>query len=239
MSGLSISVVTVTYNASAALPALIESLRMQTDLQFEWVVVDGGSSDSTVDLIKASGIRALRLISEPDYGIYDALNKAVRLVHTDFYLVLGADDTLAPAAIQNFRAVAQQADFIAASVRTSQGQLLEPMTGSVWKHGGNAIVSSHAVGTLIRTDLHRLIGFYSNRFPNCADMFFVLTAVTRHRVRVVKADFVAGTFGTTGVSSRDRLCSLSDAFRIQIELGANRWQQLGLYIWRLARALLQ
>lgn len=239
MSGISISVVTVTYNASAALPALIESLRMQTDVQFEWIVVDGGSSDSTVDLVRASGVRELRLVSEPDYGIYDALNKAVRLVRTDFYLVLGADDTLAPTAIQNFRAAAQQADFVAASVRTSQDQLLEPMTGSAWKRGGNAIVSSHAVGTLIRTDLHRLSGFYSNRFPNCADMFFVLTAVTRHGARVVKADFVAGTFGTAGVSSRDKLCSLGDAFRIQIELGFNRWQQLGLYVWRLARALRQ
>src|SRR5574343_103309 len=85
----SISIITVTFNAAAHLPTLIDSLRNQSDRGFEWIVVDGASTDKTVDLLEASGI-VTTWISEPDFGIYDALNKAIRLSTGEYYLVLGA-----------------------------------------------------------------------------------------------------------------------------------------------------
>ena len=51
----SISIITVTFNAGAPLPTLIDSLRAQSDRNFEWIVVDGASTDTTIDLLKASG----------------------------------------------------------------------------------------------------------------------------------------------------------------------------------------
>lgn len=77
------------------LPALFASLSTQEFTDFEWIVVDGGSGDGTPEFL--SGIRSLNLryVSEPDHGIYDAMNKAIAMCRGDFILFMGADDVLA------------------------------------------------------------------------------------------------------------------------------------------------
>ena len=87
-----ISVLPVTFNAIDMLPGLIDSLKAQTDRCFEWIVVDGASTDGTIELIKSSNDIVTQWISEPDFGIYHAMNKAIQLATGDYYLVVGADD---------------------------------------------------------------------------------------------------------------------------------------------------
>jgi len=101
----SLSIVTATYNAAAHLPALIESLRGQTDKDFEWIIADGGSNDETQVILNAVRDLNILLDSRPDFGIYDALNRAIKLTTADYYLVLGADDYLYPEAVASFRKV--------------------------------------------------------------------------------------------------------------------------------------
>jgi len=113
-----ISVITVTFNTAKLLPGLIESLRAQTDRDFEWIVVDGASTDETIHLIKSAGDVVTNWISEPDFGIYHALNKAVRMATGQYYLVMGADDRLNPDAIAQYRehAYRSKADIITAMI---------------------------------------------------------------------------------------------------------------------------
>ena len=145
----SISIITATFNAGDQLPTLIDSLRAQSDRNFEWIVVDGASTDATIDLLEASGDIVSTWISEPDFGIYDALNKAIRLSTGEYYLVLGADDRLLPDAIAQYRhhATLSGADLVTASIlldgRVSAGKL-----GRSWWNGMFAYVSGHSVGTL-------------------------------------------------------------------------------------------
>ncbi len=89
-----VTIVTATMNAAAALPHTIRSFREQIGPRFEWLVVDGGSTDGTVDLLRASEELA-SWISEPDEGIYDAWNKACRHARGEWILFLGAGDELA------------------------------------------------------------------------------------------------------------------------------------------------
>lgn len=103
-----ISIVTATFNAAALLPGLIESLSAQTDRNFEWIVIDGKSTDTTRQIIESAGSIVSTWISEPDFGIYDALNKAIRIASSEYYLVLGADDRLLPDAIAHYRLQAKQ-----------------------------------------------------------------------------------------------------------------------------------
>lgn len=236
-TSVSLSVVTVTYNCGKLLPNLIDSLRRQTDQNFNWVVVDGASTDSTVDVIsQASAWLRVTSISEPDFGIYHALNKAVGLLETEYYVVVGADDELSYDAIGQYRALAAEhnADLVAASVQVGYN-LVRAGQGRQWLRGGNAHVASHAVGTLIRTDLHRRFGLYSNRFVNCADMLFVLSTLADPGTRLVTTGFVAGRFCVDGVSSVDRICSLSDFFRIQLRFDRRPLLQLLLFVLRLSR----
>src|SRR5262245_157296 len=98
-----ISVITPTYNAATTLPRLIASLRTQTDRDFEWVIADGHSNDGTLEMLRGIDDLDIRITSQPDYGIYDALNRGVRTCSGEYYVVIGADDFFEPEAIRNFR----------------------------------------------------------------------------------------------------------------------------------------
>ena len=217
-----ISVVTVTFNAAVVLPGLIDSLRAQSDRNFEWIVVDGASTDKTIDMLKASGIVGT-WISEPDFGIYDALNKAIHLSTGEYYLVLGADDRLLPDAIAEYKrhAAISGADLVTASILL-EGRVSTGRRGRSWWNGMFAYVSGHSVGTLIRRSLHDRFGYYSRRFPVAADMYFIKTACKSPDLRVHQADFVAGEHGKVGVSSVNKAATFCDCFRVQIE--TERWK---------------
>ena len=86
-----ISIVTVTYNSEATLSDTLGSVRSQTFRDLEHIVVDGGSTDKTLELLKAAG-DSVRWISEPDKGIYDAMNKGIRLARGRWIHLLNSDD---------------------------------------------------------------------------------------------------------------------------------------------------
>ena len=94
---MKISLITATWNSAESLPHTIQSIAEQSldRAQLEWIVVDGGSSDNTLGVIGDSELKPDRLISESDQGIYDALNKGVRLASGDVIGFLHADDFLA------------------------------------------------------------------------------------------------------------------------------------------------
>lgn len=233
-----ISVVTATFNASDQLPALIASLRAQSDRNFEWIVIDGASTDTTIDLLKASEDIVSSWISEPDFGIYHALNKAICKSTGDYYLVLGADDRLLPNTIEQYRrhAFHSGADLVTASI-LQDGRVSAGKPGRSWWNGMFAYISGHSVGTLIRRTLHDHFGYYSRRFPVAADMYFIKTACMSPDVRIHRADFVAGEHGKTGISSVDKAATFCDCFRIQLE--TERWKllQVAIFvaklIWRI------
>lgn len=87
-----ISVIVAVYNAEKTLQHCIDSIAGQTYRNTELVIVDGGSRDRTVDIIRANGGRVATWLSEPDAGVYNAWNKGVRLATGDWICFLGADD---------------------------------------------------------------------------------------------------------------------------------------------------
>lgn len=91
-----VSVIIVTYNAAATLQACLDSIYKQTYPNIEIVVIDGKSTDGTVAILEANNSRIGYWKSEPDGGIYDAMNKASKSVTGKWVCFLGADDTLLP-----------------------------------------------------------------------------------------------------------------------------------------------
>lgn len=88
-----VSIITVTYNASDFISNCIESVKAQTYPNIEHIIIDGCSTDNTINLIKG---KVSFWISEPDEGIYDAMNKSIQYANGSWILFLGADDTLLP-----------------------------------------------------------------------------------------------------------------------------------------------
>ena len=88
------SIITVTYNAGKVLEDTIQSVIFQTYRNVEYIIVDGHSKDNTMDIVNKYRNHISKVISEPDKGLYDAMNKGIRLATGDYLCFLNAGDTL-------------------------------------------------------------------------------------------------------------------------------------------------
>lgn len=89
---MKISIVTVVYNGAATIATAVESVLAQDHPDVEYIVIDGGSKDATVEILKGYGDRIAVLVSEPDRGIYDAMNKGLARATGEVVGILNADD---------------------------------------------------------------------------------------------------------------------------------------------------
>jgi glycosyltransferase len=96
---MKISVVTVAYNSAATIADTLYSVAAQQHQPIEHIVVDGASTDGTPGIVAARGTQVSRLLSEPDRGIYDAMNKGLQLASGDAVGFLNADDLFADATV--------------------------------------------------------------------------------------------------------------------------------------------
>ena len=88
-----ISIVTVVFNGAVPLEKTILNIRQQSHTDFEHVIIDGGSTDGTVDVIKKYDDKIAFWVSEKDQGIYDAMNKSLQFAHGKWLIFLNAGDT--------------------------------------------------------------------------------------------------------------------------------------------------
>lgn len=88
------SIITVTYNAAKVLEETIQSIVTQTYKNIEYIIVDGGSKDGTLNIINKYKERIHTVVSEPDHGLYDAMNKGIKLAAGDYLCFLNAGDCL-------------------------------------------------------------------------------------------------------------------------------------------------
>ena len=94
---MKISIITVTYNAASVLKRTLDSVKAQSWQQIEHLIIDGASKDETVSMAetyKAQCPYEVVILSEPDKGLYDAMNKGLRLATGDYLVFLNAGDTL-------------------------------------------------------------------------------------------------------------------------------------------------
>lgn len=87
-----ISVITITFNASETLPLTMESVAAQTYQDFEHIIVDGASTDDTIMLARNMGRPGLRIVSEPDEGLYYAMNKGLKMARGRYLIFLNSGD---------------------------------------------------------------------------------------------------------------------------------------------------
>src|SRR5258708_3832362 len=89
---MKISLITVSFNSATTIKETIESVRSQDYQDIEYIVVDGNSKDGTVEVIKSVESKIEKWISEPDKGIYDAMNKAIKMATGEVLGILNSDD---------------------------------------------------------------------------------------------------------------------------------------------------
>ena len=92
---MKISIITICFNAADDLKKTIKSVRGQVFNDYEYIVVDGGSKDATSEIIKSNADVITKWVSEPDKGIYDAMNKGIKMATGDWVIMMNAGDVFA------------------------------------------------------------------------------------------------------------------------------------------------
>lgn len=89
---MKVSIITVCYNSANTIKSTIESVINQTYNNIEYIIIDGASKDGTIDIVSSYGAKVSKFISEPDKGIYNAMNKGIKIATGDIVGILNSDD---------------------------------------------------------------------------------------------------------------------------------------------------
>lgn len=206
-----VSVVLPTFNCRDALEGAMASLAGQVERDFEVIVSDGASSDGSDDLARewAAALPACRVLSRPDSGIYDAINRGVTEARGDWVLVLGADDRLhSPHTLQQAAPwlLATEADIVYGDVRVVGSAALGVPPGG--RHAGPMPLHRLLRGNICqqaifyRRSLFDRIGLFDLSYPLMADWDFNLRAA--FSVRMQWIDLVVADYAGTGLSTKRR-----------------------------------
>ena len=173
--------------------------------------------------------------SRPDFGFYDALNRAIKISSGEYYIVLGSDDLLYNDAIENYTSfIDKNPDIVMSSVQIEGRFIISPKIHKYKCINYEPFKGWHSVGMLIKKSLHGRIGYYSNKYPIAADTYFIKKAIYEG-CRIELAEFVAGVFGTSGVSSTNYLRVLCESFQVSLAVGENKAMHLFVFILKLLK----
>lgn len=103
MCEILVSIITVCYNSEKTIAQTIESVLQQTYPNIEYIIIDGKSTDRTMEIVekyRQQFDHRLKVISEPDQGIYDAMNKGIRMAEGDLIGIINSDDFYEPEAVE-------------------------------------------------------------------------------------------------------------------------------------------
>ncbi len=166
------SIVTATFNAGGSIRRCLQSVRENRLAETEHLVIDNQSSDDTLEKVRAFG--NVRVISEKDNGIYEAMNKGIRSAGNELTACLNADDAYLPGTLEavkeRFESV-PESDIVYGNILVNGREVKPP--GGIASFGGARIFHPAA---FIRRSLFERIGYFDESFRICADLDFFLRA---------------------------------------------------------------
>lgn len=214
---MKLSIITVTYNSERTLCDTMESILSQTFQDFEYIIVDGASKDATLDIIREYEPRfqgKMRYVSEPDKGIYDAMNKGFAMATGDVIGILNSDDfftsdDVLQAVVDGFAgeyvdAVYADIHFVGTDDLTKCVRYYSSSVFRPWMMRFGMIPAHPSF--YCRKAVYDQYGSFDTTYRIAADFEILLRLIFIHRIRTryVKKDFVTMRLGgasTTGYGS--------------------------------------
>ncbi len=215
-----VSIITVVFNARATLERTIQSIQRLDYPLVEYIVVDGGSTDGTLQLIHQYEEQIDQWISEPDKGLYDAMNKGLRMATGDYVWFINAgDEVAAPEVLTRLFERACGADIYYGDtmIVDLEGneighRRLSPPVNLTWKDFRRGMLVSHQSVLVAR----HLASPYDLRYRFSADYDWVLSALKRAK-QVVNGHMVLSRFLDGGLTKKNILPGLKERFNIMIK----------------------
>ena len=216
-NGPLVSVITAVFNGAGTIKECIESVLSQDYPHIEYIVVDGGSTDGTIEVLREYETRIALWISEPDGGVYDAWNKALDLAHGEWITFLGADDKFFPGAISEYLHLAQRnplANLLTSRARLHHPSGYSPEFGGLWSwpRAGKAMPSVH-VGAMHHRSIFAKHGQFDATYRIAGDYEFLLRA--RKDLHAAFMPTVTVAMGAGGLS--DSTAGLLEAKRAKLK----------------------
>ena len=232
-----VSIITVTYNAEKYLEQTIRSVIAQTYPNIEYIIIDGGSTDGTIDIIKKYSDRIAHWVSEPDKGIYDAMNKGIRFAHGELIGIVNASDYYAKDTIQKV-VEAYQTHPNAGILHGNINMLNED--GSLFKHKVADTNLQHLEKGFfifhptffVAKRVYDTMGLYDTTFRLAADYDFALRC-WKAGTEFYHIDSVLSNFRVGGATNQQRQKSLAESKRALINNGVSEQAAEKTYlIWK-------
>ncbi|MCY9657467.1 glycosyltransferase [Paenibacillus chondroitinus] len=214
-----VSIVTVVWNRAQKLERSMKSVFNQTYDNIEYIIVDGGSTDGTVDIIKKYEDAIDYYVSESDKGIYNAINKGLTFASGDFIGILNSDDWFTPDAIELSvkELLKQEADYSGAEeyVINEDGSLVGIYELKPFNNIALLAQNPCNHGTMfISRKAYEVIGFYDETFRIAADYKMQLLLVTNPELKPCTVQKPIHYYEVAGISSIERSKTLAEVKQI-------------------------
>lgn len=189
---MKVSIITVCYNSEAFIKDAIESVLNQTYQNIEYIIVDGGSKDNTISIIENYKDKIAKFISEPDNGIYDAMNKGINMATGDIVGILNSDDfynsnQVIENIVNSFNVKSIDAIYGDLFVvyrdnpeKIKRKYLANKFSKKSLKYG---IMPGHAT-FFIKRDLFKQYGLYKTNYKIAADFDLIVRFIYCHKIRI-------------------------------------------------------
>ena len=214
-----ISVISPVLNNDKYIQECLNSLHNQAYLNYEHIIIDGGSNDKTLDIIKKNEKKIDFWVSEKDQGIYDAFNKGMNFAKGSIIGFLNSDDCYYSNQTLNYVVKAfeenKNIDFIFGPVKKHWGLLYGYKP---WKiHFSWGFYSSHSTGFFIKLDSAKKVGLYNLKYKYSSDYDYFFRMIVKEKLKGIGTDKkkIFGVFRRGGFSSKIRFI---DHFKEEIQI---------------------
>ena len=209
------SIITPTYNCGAKIVRTINSVLTQDSSLFEYIVIDGDSQDGTQSEVERFNA-LIRFVSEPDRGVYDAMNKGIEMARGKYLYFLGAGDTLRANALRNLAGMMPGSElaFVYGNVYWMDeafiyGGEFDKLRLETYNICHQAIFYERAI--------FDVIGRYELRYKILADYVLNIKCFGNDKIQKTYLDYVVANFEGGGLSARQKDAALVEALPRLIE----------------------
>lgn len=220
---IKISIITVCKNAEPHIKTCLESIINQTYTNYEYIIIDGKSEDGTINIINQYSTHINKLISEPDDGLYQAMNKGVKLATGDFIYFLNSDDYLCDTEVLKdvvaILTAQPEADFLYGNMqlRNTSGQISIHVPPSPQELQTEMIFSCaipHPT-SFFKADLFTKLGMFDESYQISGDYEWFTRLLKNNNLKLVYSDRLISSYYCGGISGINLRLAYQEVFKAQ------------------------
>ena len=231
-----ITLITIVKNGEKHLQETFSSIFNQSNTNYEYIVIDGNSSDRSLDIIKQNEDNIDYWVSEKDNGIYDAFNKGLLLAKGDLIGFVNSDDILMPDALkilEKYYNNNPEKDFFFGAVKKHWAVLYGYRPWKIYWSWG--FYSSHSTGFYVKKEAAKINGFYNLKYKYSSDYDYFFRLIVKNKFRGIgtKKNELFGVFRRGGFSSKIKFFDhFMEEIRIRLDNKQSRILVLFIFIYK-------